>query len=73
MKVAIVLLYTLPALAIFAFNDQVRWGMGLLLAAGNITGALLAVRVNMSARGAQWVKWLTLVMVGAILVRLIAY
>ncbi|MAA63557.1 MAG: hypothetical protein CL581_02085 [Alteromonadaceae bacterium] len=73
LKVAIVLLYTLPALAIFAFNDQVRWGMGLLLAAGNITGALLAVRVNMSARGAQWVKWLTLVMVGAILVRLIAY
>lgn len=72
LKVAIVLLYTLPALAIFAFNDQVRWGMGLLLAVGNITGALLAVRVNMSARGAQWVKWLTLIVVGAILIRLIA-
>lgn len=72
-KVAIVLLYTLPALLIFALNGQVRWGMGLMLAAGNISGAFLAVKVNMSARGAQWVKWITLVMVAAILVRLIVY
>ncbi|WP_166265533.1 sulfite exporter TauE/SafE family protein [Marinobacter caseinilyticus] len=73
LKVAIVLLYTLPALLIFALNDQVRWIMGLTLAAGNIAGAIVAVRVNMSARGAQWVKWLTLVMVAAILIRLIGY
>ncbi len=72
-KVAIVLIYTLPALLIFAINDQVRWGMGLVLALGNITGAFLAVRVNLSERGAQWVKWITLVMVAAILVRLIVY
>lgn len=72
-KVAIVLLYTLPALLIFALNGQVRWGMGLMLAVGNISGAFLAVKVNMSARGAQWVKWITLVMVAAILVRLIVY
>lgn len=73
LKVFIVLIYTLPALAIFALNDQVRWGLGLLLAAGNMTGALLAVRVNMSSRGAQWIKWLTLAMVGVILIRLIWY
>lgn len=72
-KVAIVLLYTLPALAIFAINDQVWWGTGLLLATGNITGAMLAVKVNMGPRGAKWIKWLTLVMVAAILVRLILY
>ncbi len=72
-KVAIVLLYTLPALLIFALNGQVRWGVGLMLAAGNISGAFLAVKVNMSTRGAQWVKWITLVMVAAILVRLIVY
>ncbi len=72
-KVAIVLLYTLPALMIFAISDQVRWGMGLTLALGNITGAFIAVRVNLSEKGAQWVKWITLVMVAAILVRLIAY
>lgn len=73
LKVAVVLLYTLPALVIFAINDQVRWGMGLTLALGNITGAFLAVRVNLGVRGAHWVKWITLVMVAAILVRLILY
>lgn len=72
-KVSIVLLYTLPALLIFAISDQVRWGMGLTLALGNITGAFIAVRVNLSDKGAQWVKWITLVMVAAILVRLIVY
>lgn len=72
-KVAIVLLYTLPALLIFAISDQVRWGVGLTLAVGNITGAFIAVRVNLSDKGARWVKWITLVMVAAILVRLIVY
>lgn len=72
-KVSIVLLYTLPALLIFAISDQVRWGMGLTLALGNITGAFIAVRVNLSDKGAQWVKWITLVMVAAILVRLVVY
>jgi len=47
--------------------------MGLILAAGNIMGAFVAVKVNLSETGAQWVKWTTLVMAGAILIRLIAY
>ncbi|AZT85648.1 sulfite exporter TauE/SafE family protein [Marinobacter sp. NP-4(2019)] len=70
-KVFIVLIYTLPALAIFALKGQVLWGMGLVLALGNMAGAMAAVRVNMGVRGAQWIKWLTLLMVAAILVRLI--
>ncbi len=73
LKVAIVLLFTFPALLIFAFNDQVRWAMGLTLALGNISGAFIAVKVNLSKQGAGWVKWITLVMVAAILVRLIFY
>ncbi|WP_111495870.1 sulfite exporter TauE/SafE family protein [Marinobacter bohaiensis] len=73
LKVAIVLLYMIPALLVFAFNGQVRWGVGLLLGLGNITGAMIAVKVNMGPRGAQWIKWLTLAMVAAILVRLIVY
>ncbi len=72
-KVFIILLYTLPALLIFAVNGQVRWGMGLILAVGNVTGAFVAVRVNLSEVGAQWVKWVTLVMAGAILIRLMVY
>jgi len=70
-KVFIVLIYTVPALAIFALKGQVLWGMGLVLALGNMAGAMAAVRVNMGVRGAQWIKWLTLLMVAAILVRLI--
>ncbi|PSF05378.1 sulfite exporter TauE/SafE family protein [Marinobacter fuscus] len=69
-KVAVILLYTLPALLVFALNGQVRWVMGLTLALGNIAGAFVAVRVNLSARGALWVKWLTLTMVVLILLRL---
>jgi hypothetical protein len=71
LKVFIILLYTIPALAIFAGSGQVRWAMGLTLAAGNIAGAIIAVKVNVGPRGAQWVKWLTLIMVGAIVIRLI--
>ncbi|AOY87309.1 hypothetical protein BKP64_03410 [Marinobacter salinus] len=73
LKVSIVLLFTFAALLVFAFSGHVRWGVGLTLAAGNITGAFIAARVNMSAQGAQWVKWITLVMVAAILIRLVLY
>ncbi len=69
-KVFIILVYTLPALAVFVLNGQVRWGYGLLLALGSMSGAWLAVRVNMGPRGALWVKWLTLVVIGAIILRL---
>ncbi|MDY7117800.1 sulfite exporter TauE/SafE family protein [Halomonas sp. SSL-5] len=70
-KVLIVLVYTLPALALFLVNDQVRWSYGLLLAAGSMTGAWLAVKVNVSPRGAFVVKWLTVAVIVAIILRLL--
>lgn len=70
-KVLIVLVYTLPALALFLVNDQVRWGYGLVLAAGSMTGAWLAVKVNISPRGAFVVKWLTVAVIAAIILRLL--
>ncbi|MCW4152968.1 sulfite exporter TauE/SafE family protein [Halomonas sp. 18H] len=70
-KVLIVLIYTLPALALFVLNDQVRWGYGLLMAAGSMTGAWLAVKVNVSPRGALVVRWLTLAVIAAIILRLL--
>lgn len=72
-KVLIVLLYTLPALAIFVINDEVRWSYGLVLALGSMTGAWLAVKVNMGPRGALWVRWLTLTAIVAIVLRLLLY
>ena len=38
-KVFIILIYTLPALLVFAFNGHVHWWYGLALAAGNSNGA----------------------------------
>ncbi len=70
-KVLIVLVYTLPALAVFLVNDQVRWGYGLMLAAGSMIGAWLAVKVNVSPRGAFVVKWLTVAVIAAIILRLL--
>ena len=70
-KVLIVLVYTLPALAIFLVNDQVRWSYGLVLAAGSMLGAWLAVKVNMSPRGAFVVKWLTIAVIIVIVLRLL--
>ncbi|MCH4563867.1 MULTISPECIES: sulfite exporter TauE/SafE family protein [Halomonas] len=70
-KVLIILVYTLPALAVFLYHDQVRWGYGLVLAAGSMGGAWLGVMVNVSPRGALWVKWLTIAVIAAIILRLL--
>ncbi len=44
-KVFIVLIYTVPALAIFAWSGKIDWLLGLSLAAGNGLGGWLAVRL----------------------------
>ena len=72
-KVFIILVYTLPALMLFMLDDQVRWGYGLLLAMGSMSGAWLAVKVNMGPKGALWVRWLTLAVIVAIVLRLIIF
>jgi uncharacterized membrane protein YfcA len=55
-KNLIVLIFTVAALAVFVVNDQVRWGLGALLAAGSGGGAWLAARMAV-ARGAPFVRW----------------
>lgn len=54
-KVLAVLLYTAPALALFAFEGLVDWRAGLLLAAGNATGALIASSFG-SRFGDRWIR-----------------
>lgn len=46
-KVFIVLLYTIPALCIFAMSGDVDWIIGLTLAAGSATGGWIAARVSL--------------------------
>jgi uncharacterized protein len=55
-KNLIVLVFTVAALAVFVVNDQVHWGLGLLLAVGNAAGAFVAARLAV-ARGAPFVRY----------------
>ena len=61
-KVLIVLAFTISALIVFVLNDQVLWGIGLLLAVGNALGAWAAARMAVE-RGAKFVRWLLIVVV----------
>jgi len=58
-KVLIVLCFTLVALPVFVSNGQVNWGIGLTLAIGNASGALVAARTA-AARGTAFVRWVLL-------------
>lgn len=59
-KNLIVLVFTFAALAVFVLNDQVRWGLGTLLAAGSAAGAWTAARLAVR-RGAAFVRWTLIV------------
>ncbi len=63
MKNLIVLIVTIAALAVFIVNDQVRWGLGLLLACGNAAGAWLGAHMAVS-RGAGFVRYALMLIVG---------
>ena len=45
-KVLIVLIFSLPALAVFIVTENVVWVTALALAAGNALGAIVATRVS---------------------------
>ena len=61
-KVLIILCYTVFALAIFFINNQVDWGVGLILAVGNMLGAWVASRMAVK-RGAVFVRGLLIIIV----------
>lgn len=63
-KVFIVLIYTVPALLIFIWTDNVSWKLGLFLAAGNALGGWWAARL--SVRGGE--KIIRYVLIVAILI-----
>ena len=62
LKNLIVLIVTVAALAVFVWNEQVRWGVGLLLGSGNAAGAWFASRMAVN-RGAGFVRWFLVVVV----------
>ena len=68
-KVAVVLIYTIAALAVFIFNDKVIWEVGLVLAIGNGLGAWVSSRVSVD-RGDNFVKAFLVIMVVAMAIKL---
>jgi uncharacterized membrane protein YfcA len=61
-KVGIVLFFTISALTVFIFNDQVNWMIGFILAIGNMLGAWIGARVAVE-RGAIWVRRFLIIIV----------
>ena len=68
-KVALVGIYTLGALLLFAYNNKVNWSMGLWLSFGTIFGAWFTSRYSVR-KGEKVIKFSLLFMVVAMAVKL---
>ena len=55
-KVVVISAYTPVALLLFARAAQVDWSVGVVLAAGQMTGAWIAARLAVK-KGAAWIRW----------------
>jgi uncharacterized protein len=54
-KIIVVLLFTIPALAVFMWHDQVNWPLGIALAVGNASGGWVASRMAVK-KGHDWIR-----------------
>ncbi len=68
-KVAVVFVYTLGAVLMFALNDKIEWMIGFILAVGNASGAWVASRWSVS-KGDRVIKIFMIVMVTILSVKL---
>lgn len=70
LKVFIVLLYTPIALVIFIFNKQIDYKLGLILAIGNMMGAFVGAKANVSW-GPKFVRYVLLIAVSVSAIKLL--
>lgn len=68
-KVAVVSIYTLAALAVFAIDGLVDWKLGAMLALGNGLGAWVSARISVG-KGDNFVRFFLIVMVVIMAVKL---
>ena len=68
-KVTVALIYTLVAVAIFAYNDSVNWKYGLILSLGNATGGWFTSRWSVN-KDYKFVKKVLIIMVLAMAIKL---
>jgi len=68
-KVLIIFAYTIFALAVFTFNGQVNFVVGLTLAAGNMTGAWLGASFSVN-KGPVYVRYLLILVLFVVSLKL---
>jgi hypothetical protein len=68
-KVAVVLIYTIGAVAIFAWNDKINYSLGFILAIGNASGAWVASRWSVK-KGDGVIRIFLVIMVIAMSIKL---
>ncbi len=68
-KVLCILVFTALSLAIFAWNGMVDWPLGLALAAGNVVGGQVGVRLTV-LKGHRWVRRVVTIAVIVFAIRL---
>lgn len=71
-KVTVVLIYTLAAVAVFALNDKINWRIGFELAIGNAIGGWFASRLSVK-KGDDFVKKFLIVAVIVLAIKLWFY
>ena len=69
-KIFVVLAFTIPALAVFVWHDQVDWLLGLVLALGNASGGWLASHMAIK-KGHDWIKHVVTITVLVFALRLL--
>ncbi len=62
LKVVVILIFTIPAVIIFAWHGQVNWFIGLLLACGNAAGAAIAAPMAVK-KGHDWIRRIVTIVV----------
>ena len=68
-KVFVALIYSIAAVAVFAFNDAINWKYGLVLSIGNATGGWIMSRWSVN-KGDKFVKKVLIIMVLAMAIKL---
>lgn len=68
-KVAVVCIYMLSSLAVFAFHDKVNWKLGLILAIGNMSGAWFSSRISVK-KGDGYIRFFLILMIAVMAVKL---
>jgi uncharacterized protein len=56
-KLVIVLVYMIPAMLVFLFNNKINWTLGIIMALGNMTGAWIGAHANVK-KGDKFIKYI---------------